>query len=305
MKKVLVVGDAMIDRNWYCTPKNISQEAPLINWDVDSIKDFLGGSANVVRNLVSLGQAGNIQLDVSFISKVPWYIKTEVDKEYVLKNSIVSFESPIVKNRIIFSNPYRQIIRFDENPNNKLSKEEEDRIVKKIKAKQFDIGLVSDYSYGGVTSRILEAVRASCKLVVIDPKGTDYLKYVGIAEAVTPNLKELNDLSLNKLDNTADKIIALAYALQGNQENPTTIILKKGNKGCTYWSYEEGFISFEPFKTEMPCIDPTGAGDTFIATLVYYLSENKTWMESVFQANSLAGISVTHPNCWIPGGLDA
>jgi rfaE bifunctional protein kinase chain/domain len=53
--RVLVVGDAMLDRYWFGDVERISPEAPVPVVHVRSTEERLGGAANVARNIVSLG----------------------------------------------------------------------------------------------------------------------------------------------------------------------------------------------------------------------------------------------------------
>ncbi|MGI9322259.1 MAG: bifunctional heptose 7-phosphate kinase/heptose 1-phosphate adenyltransferase, partial [Pseudomonadales bacterium] len=53
--KVLVVGDAMLDRYWHGDARRVSAEAPIPVLDVGRIEDRPGGAANVALNVASLG----------------------------------------------------------------------------------------------------------------------------------------------------------------------------------------------------------------------------------------------------------
>ena len=54
-KKVLVVGDVMLDRYWFGDVNRISPEAPVPIAKINKIEDRPGGAANVARNIASLG----------------------------------------------------------------------------------------------------------------------------------------------------------------------------------------------------------------------------------------------------------
>ena len=53
--RVLVVGDAMLDRYWFGAVDRISPEAPIPVLTMQKEERMLGGAGNVVRNLLALG----------------------------------------------------------------------------------------------------------------------------------------------------------------------------------------------------------------------------------------------------------
>lgn len=301
MSKILVVGDSILDRYWYCTPKGQSPEAPIMMWDVDYVTDKLGGAGNVVNNLVSLSKIYNLKTSILFATAMAQETFLAVPEEFPTNGIVVSLRAATIKNRIVLSSPYRQIVRFDSDNNNNPSKDEEKLILKSIKSKTFDVGLISDYSHGGVNRKFLEAARESCKKLIVDPKGNNIEKYSGIVDIITPNLKEMNDLLYGRnIRNIQEKIKQLSYLLQGNKSTLPKVILKRGEKGCVVQLEAERLLCFAAYRNERNIVDPTGAGDTFIATLAFLLAENKDYISAVKEANRLAGISVTFPTCWVP-----
>ena len=138
MKRILVVGDSIIDRHWYCTPISISPEAPILTWSVDRIEDHPGGVANVVNNLHSLCMINNSimpgkKINISFISGITAQLFCSLPENYPVSKTVFSTRKPTIKNRIIFSSPHQQITRFDQDNNDLISKEEEFEIIKRIR----------------------------------------------------------------------------------------------------------------------------------------------------------------------------
>ncbi len=303
MKKILVVGDSIIDRYWHCIPTGISPEAPILNWKVESIKDSAGGAANVTNILHSLIKTKRSSTKLFFVSFANESLLSALPEDYPTSKMLgISGEDKVViKNRIIVEEPYQQITRFDEDD----CTVDEEEVIRIIKEDQYDIGLVSDYLHGTITRKVLETVRNCCKKVVLDPKGNSIDKYIGLVDIITPNKKELYDLVNHKDVDLIEKMVVLQEKLTGNTGTAPTIILKVGSRGCLF--LQPGFpsIIIPPYRTERKVIDPTGAGDTFIAQLVMSLCEGQTELKATGQANHLAGISVTHPKCWVPGENNA
>jgi len=297
-KRILVIGDSIIDRHWYCTPKGLSPEAPILTWEVDQIIDRPGGVANVAHNLNTLIKLTKEDIEICFVSIVSSELVDCMPAGSPIQDLIISTErKQSIKNRIIFYSPHQQITRFDQDVSIIPTEEEFFEISKRISYQQFDIGLISDYAHGGINREILELVRKVCNLVIVDPKGDDLYKYQGLVDAITPNLKEFDELTDKKDDCLIRKLFILS-SLIGTKGSPIKIILKRGERGCLFWN--QSSTEFKSYRSERTVIDPTGAGDTFIATLVFYLAKNKDWISSIKEANRLAGISTTFPHCWIP-----
>jgi len=297
-KRILVIGDSIIDRHWYCTPKGVSPEAPILNWDVDQIISRPGGAANVAHNLNTLIKLTKEDVEILFVSIISPEFISCIPAGFPIQGLVISAErKQSIKNRIIFYSPHQQITRFDQDVSIIPTEEELSDIKRYISSKQFDIGLISDYAHGGINREVLELVRKVCNLVIVDPKGDDLYKYQGLVDAITPNLKEFDELTDKKDDCLTRKLFILS-SLIGNNGPPIKIILKRGEHGCLFWN--QSSTELEPYRSERTVIDPTGAGDTFIAALAFYLAKDKDWISSVKEANRLAGISTTFPHCWIP-----
>lgn len=301
MRRMLVVGDPIIDRHWYCSPKGISPEAPILTWNVDKIVDQPGGTANVVSNIIKMIELSGEEIEVDFISVVPAALLRCLPEGFPTDGLVVSPSPATVKNRIIYETPHQQMVRFDQDNICMRTEEEENEIVKRIGSRKYDLGLISDYSHGGATNPVIKAVRASCEIVLCDPKGDDPYRYEGMVDIITPNQKELADMTDNfdwgKSENSID---FLSQALKGQREEDVTIVLKKGAKGCVIFGGEEDGKEFPPYRGGRTVIDPTGAGDTFISALAVGIIRGERLRTAIWEATRLAGIGVTYPNCWVP-----
>lgn len=300
--RVLVVGDSMIDRHWYCKPKAVSPEAPILTWDVDRIEDKPGGAANVAYNLYALENIYNTGIQTTFLSAGNQQLLDCIGDEFFSEIFYFGINNKIsIKNRVIFENPHQQIVRFDEDSDRTIDRYTIENIATFIAPRKYDIGLISDYGHGLVSRGLVELVHNSCDLVICDPKGTDTLKYTGLVDILTPNRKELKDLTSDiTVDSWMAQMMNLASTIKGHRGYSASVILKCGEEGCICYNTSTGFKNFTPYRTDQTVIDPMGAGDTFVATLTFELAKNKPIHEAIYKANQLAGISVTYPNCWVP-----
>ena len=287
---VAVFGDLLLDRYWYTDITQISPEAPIPVAKVYEIKDSLGGAGNVFQNVSSICRNGFEDFSYAYVGKCSEKlldISRDLWKHY---RGNTYQQLPSIKNRIVVKEPFQQIIRFDEDCELHYESrgddgDQETDLIEVISNLDINVAIVSDYGKGAITPEIFRAIRASAQTVLVDPKER-LLMYEG-AKYICPNLKEL--VSLGGLK-----------AIQGALPK-TSIIVKRGRKGASLFPVgEKKEIEFRSVRTERPVIDPTGAGDTFIAALAVCLAWDWSPYAATAIANHLAGISVTYPQCYIP-----
>lgn len=303
MKSILVAGDSIIDRYWHCTPEAISSEAPTIRWKVCKKEDKLGGATNVAANLRGLQRTYKTRFKVACMVAASAPVRAAADKEGIsgyLTKAIYSRGQPAVKHRFVYDEPYQQLLKVDEVVSGP-TKEERNLVAQTILRERFDVGVVADHGYGGVSRGVLAAVRKSCATVIIDPSSKLCEEYIGFADLITPNLDELDALTgyraeqhtmYKKLNDLADRMAK------------TTVVLKRGKDGCLTATSGQRVASYPGKIFRRPMIDPLGAGDSFAATLAYHLVSNATLDYAIYRANYVAGISTRFPGCWIPNRDD-
>jgi len=307
MPSIVVVGDLLIDRYLYCTPKGLSPEAPIISMDVDEIVSKPGGAANVMMNLLALSRlhterGEKNEVEIKYVGPVPemlWTILRQIKVEEHFNYYAGRAYQATVKSRIIFREPYQQIIRFDEDRKTPVSKIDEDTIVAMLKDKSYDIGLVSDYNHGSISQEVYDAVRRSCTRVLVDPKGGNPRKYQD-ATLITPNTEELGTLTGHRPWSPGKDEARKLQAWCGGAD----VIHKVGEHGCIHYTEKSDPVVYLAYRNGHAVIDPTGAGDTFIAMLAWCFSLDIPTDKAIKAATRLAGISVTQPGCFVPEDKD-
>jgi rfaE bifunctional protein kinase chain/domain len=202
-KKILVIGDVMIDAYVRGKVNRVSPEAPVPIVSLEKQEDRLGGAANVAVNLVALGAA-------PIICSVVGNDKQANDLKELLQSSEISSDGLIfsetrqttVKTRVIGNN--QQLLRIDSEQTNPISKVEEDELLLKIKdllESGIDGIIFEDYNKGVLTPAVIEEVirqaTAANVITAVDPKKENFLAYKGVS-LFKPNLKELREgLNLN------------------------------------------------------------------------------------------------------------
>ncbi len=287
--RVLVVGDAMLDRYWFGAVDRISPEAPVPVVLVTREEERLGGAANVALNVKTLGAQATL-LTVVGDDEPARKLRHLLEKEGVtaLLGSDPQLYT-IVKLRVIGRN--QQLIRVDfENPPDHevlagmLS--EYERVLH-----AHDAVLFSDYGKGGLTHipRMIELARAAGKPVLIDPKGSDYSRYAG-ATVITPNRAELAQVigAWSSEAQLVERAQALrkAHRLEG-------LMLTRSEDGMSLFDGDarDGGHTRVPAQAR-EVFDVTGAGDTVIATLAAMLACGLGLREAMPLANRAGGIVV-------------
>lgn len=283
-KKVLVVGDVMLDRYWFGDVNRISPEAPVPIAKINKIEDRPGGAANVARNIASLG--GNVSLlsvvgvDEPAIVLEKLLIEENVNTIFKKDASI----STIVKLRVLAKNQQLLRIDFEEKPSHEILSEILDQYESIIK--NYEVVILSDYGKGGLshTVKMIDIAKMHNKKVLVDPKGSDYSKYAN-ATIITPNRSEMRDAvgnwkDENDLENKANQ---LKQDLRLNY-----LLVTRSEEGMTLFANET--YNYPTFAQEV--YDVSGAGDTVIATLGLMIANNADITEAVEIANFAAGIVV-------------
>jgi D-beta-D-heptose 7-phosphate kinase / D-beta-D-heptose 1-phosphate adenosyltransferase len=311
---VAVVGDSIVDSYVVGKSTRLSPEAPVPVVDVTSTTYCPGGAANVACGV----QAMNVPaILISPIGNDPMSGKIpEMVSHYgvlAVTPYVYSWHNPI-KKRVVSNGQYS--LRLDEE-SEKLHEtfigfaSYETLLVNKV----LDLALsgvgrlkaviISDYSKGAVTSKLVERI-VTCKthdpsvLIVGDVKTPRFLHHLDL---VSPNFKEAcafavkqeSDYSI-ECDKSCEDLcrdILLRHRGLGG------VVVTRGSFGCS-WAltdtmkerlntcFQQGSFQAYPVCSA----DPTGAGDTFVATLVSSLANGNSFYNSISNANASAAIAV-------------
>ncbi len=291
---VLVIGDLMIDHYIWGSATRLSAEAPVPIVNVKNESTTLGGAGNVVQNLVALGAKVTVAGVIG--NDAPGGQLIEIlESEGVKTNTIIkdNTRSTTVKTRILVGS--HQLVRMDREVTDAVSVELEHELIEKLSANidGVDIVILSDYNKGlfapGLTQRLIKMANERGKKVVIDPKGLNYEKYKG-AYIIKPNRKELAEAAkTEKISNISDLQNAAKTIFQ--QTGATYLIVTLSEEGMAIVTEQTSKLL--PVKaTEV--FDVTGAGDTVIAAIAYFIALGLPVDEACELANHAAAIVVRH-----------
>jgi rfaE bifunctional protein kinase chain/domain len=283
--RVLVVGDAMLDRYWHGAVDRISPEAPVPVVKVAREEERIGAAANVAYNVSTLGA------QASFLGVVgddePGHrleallqstgIRAHLKRDPGLRTT--------VKLRVI--GRQQQLLRmdFENEPDHEVLALQNASFVQLLG--QQDAILFSDYGKGGLAHipAMIESARAAGKPVLIDPKGSDYRRYRG-ATVITPNRAELQEVVGRWLDE--DDLGRRAQELRKSLDLQA-LLVTRSEEGMTLFD-DAGHLHVTAQAREV--FDVTGAGDTVIATMAAMVAAGLSLRDALPIANRAGGIVV-------------
>ncbi len=289
-KRLLVVGDAMLDKYVWGEVGRISPEAPVPVVRATHRSEQPGGAANVAMNLARLGAQVRI---VGFTGgdEDEKLLAAGLRKDKISPHFVVSDGFPTVtKQRILGGR--QQMLRLDSERLGARPRADYDRLVTAVLARLpgSHAVVLSDYAKGvltpGVCQLVIQAARKLAIPVLVDPKSADFARYRG-ATTICPNLGELSAAAhfegrdLNPLLDAAEAMLpALDIAF-------LTVTL--GDKGIALVRPGRRFIA--PAVARQ-VFDVSGAGDTVIAVLALCLASGLRPETAVEVANLAGGIVV-------------
>ena len=289
---VLVIGDLVMDHFIWGKVRRISPEAPVPVVEVNSESLMLGGAANVVNNIHSLGGrvlvCGVIGKDDAGKKLVHELKQKGIPSDGV----IVEGDRPTsVKTRIIAHS--QQVVRFDREKRDKIHLDAMKAIIDHTKKKvgSVDAIVISDYAKGVISEELVEEViniaRKNNKPVAVDPKVShfDFYKNVSI---ITPNNDEASQASGIDIEDDASLLRAGEVLL--NKLGSDAILITRGEHGMSLFE-NNGEITHIPTVAK-EVYDVSGAGDTVIGTVALAIASGASFKEAAVISNFAAGIVV-------------
>src|SRR2546423_8259128 len=291
-RRIVVLGDLMLDEFIWCRVRRISPEAPVPVVEVERQTLVLGGAANVAANLVALGaQAATV--GVAGADANAERLRAALHEVGIASDGVVTDPSrtTTLKTRIIAHN--QQVVRADRESRAPIAAAIEEAVVARFSGAldTADAVVVSDYNKGLLTPGVLRATLAAARArgipVCLDPKTRRFANYQPVT-VITPNHQEAAEAAGIPIEDEASLIEAGRRLL--GAIDCRAVLVTRGEEGMALFT--EGGEVTHIATVAREGYDVTGAGDTVIATLGLALAAGASFAEAAILANHAAGVVV-------------
>jgi D-glycero-beta-D-manno-heptose-7-phosphate kinase len=291
-KRVLVIGDIMLDKYLHGRVLRISPDAPVPVVAIEKESYLPGGASNVANNLKMLG--GTVSLiGIYGDDEGRTLLKKSLNDYGISTDDLVCDPKRPTIQKIRVLGQGQHLLRIDVEDKNYLNNVHVEDILKKVERliENLDIVLISDYAKGIITEELMNGLIDICKKhnkkIIVDPKPKHKNFYKNVT-LVTPNLMEARRMAGSDLE-LEEPVGVISKTLRKNLNS--NILVTLGDEGMHYCGLDESEINV-PTKAK-DVIDVTGAGDTVIATLALAIASDSTFEEAACLANHAAGIVVS------------
>jgi rfaE bifunctional protein kinase chain/domain len=290
-KRILVVGDVMIDAYLLGKVNRVSPEAPVPIVSLEKQEQRLGGAANVALNLLSLG-ATPILCSVVGTDKEGRQLIDLMSEQQMPVSGILQSSDRVttVKTRVIGN--HQHLLRIDAEDTHALTHDEAVKFLatveRVLEQEHVDAIIFEDYNKGVLTPEVIQGIISMAQQrdipTTVDPKKDNFLAYKGVT-LFKPNLKELREG------------VGIACTFQKRElfdEAVAQLEKELGNKITFVTLSEYGvFIKENGKQYHAPAhirniADVSGAGDTVISVATLCLAAERS-VETIAELSNLAG----------------
>jgi D-beta-D-heptose 7-phosphate kinase/D-beta-D-heptose 1-phosphate adenosyltransferase len=291
-KKVVVIGDLMLDVYIRGSVARISPEAPIPVVEInEKDRKMPGGAANVAANITALGGRSAIIGSVGQDQAGKELIRELKEQKVETKGVVALSDRPTTEKTRVIAHT-QQVVRIDREVKSALNEKQQDQVVRKaIEAIRDADGVIfEDYNKGLLTTKVIRKVIAYAKrhkkIITVDPKFHNFFEFKGVT-VMKPNMKEVTEaLGTEAVGETFETIGAKVMKKLGCR----SVVLTRSEHGMTIFEAGHPPRTIPTFAREV--FDVSGAGDTVIATLTLALTAGASLLQAAALANYAAGIEV-------------
>ena len=286
-RRILVVGDVMVDEWIWGTVTRISPEAPVPVVAVTDHSFTLGGAGNVANNLRALDAHVRFAAAIG-TDAFAHYVADILASEGIAADGLVRIDDrPTTrKTRVVAHN--QQVVRADWESTAALAGGDSDRICGIVReyARDVDAVVLSDYAKGLFSRDLVEAALA-CPVVIADPKPQNLHIFTGVT-CVAPNVHEasqacgiaiVDDASLERAGAALLSMLQCRY-----------VVITRGEHGMSLFGRDGERLHIPSVARTV--FDVSGAGDTVVAVLSLALAAGAPVELAMQLANFAAGAVV-------------
>ena len=290
-KKILIIGDLILDRYIWGKVNRISPEAPVPVVEVTDENFLLGGASNVANNIVALEGHATI-VGVAGNDRAGGILMKMLEERGIQCGGVFwgSARPTTVKTRVIAHN--QQVVRFDRENKDKVDGKVLKGLLEHIRSAvpNHDAVIISDYKKGVISYNLVREVLKHSKpeniFVSVDPKVSHFYCYKNVS-LITPNVMEASVASGIEIKD--EKSLVNAGRALCKKISCDAILITRGEYGMSL--FEKDKVVHIPTVAKN-VYDVTGAGDTVIATFTIAYAAGASMKEAAVISNHAAGIVV-------------
>ncbi|MBK8807559.1 MAG: D-glycero-beta-D-manno-heptose-7-phosphate kinase [Bacteroidales bacterium] len=291
-KKILIVGDVMVDAYVWGKVTRISPEAPVPIVSVTKKEARLGGAANVALNIKSLGASPLLASIVGNDEQGLNFLRLLKDSD-ISQDGILQTDRPTtVKTRVLSGSQHT--LRIDEELTTPIDKNLEEKLINRVKqlfaSNTIDGIIFQDYDKGVLTengiTKITEIAQSYSVPIFVDPKKNNFNHYKQVT-VFKPNFKEFTEglkLEIEKHDISALHQAAKKFMQTMNIQYMLVTLSELGIFVCDAESYYHIPTTFKQIA------DVSGAGDTVISVVSLCICSGISITDTAHIANTAGGI---------------
>jgi rfaE bifunctional protein kinase chain/domain len=293
--KVLVIGDIILDEYVWGDVSRISPEAPVPVVEVKRETKMLGGAANVIHNIATLGARPTLCGVVGQDQAGKAIIK-ELNNMGLTSDGIVLEQGrpTSIKTRVVARN--QQVVRFDREIRTDIRPESIEDLLTFIgeNLDRLDAIVVADYGKGVISASLMKGLRKLIQSaagesvkIAVDPKTGNFEYYHGV-DVITPNHHEAGIFC--RFEIVDEETLVRAGKQMLKELNCRSVLITQGKDGMTL--FENGGEIIHIPTVAKNVFDVTGAGDTVISTFSLALASGLDLKSAAVLSNYAAGIVV-------------
>ena len=293
--KVLVIGDIILDEYVWGDVSRISPEAPVPVVEVKRNTKMLGGAANVIHNIATLGARPTL-CGVVGQDHAGKAIINELNNMGLASDGIVLEQGrpTSIKTRVVARN--QQVVRFDRETRTDIRPESIKNLLSFVEEKldRLDAIVVADYGKGVISASLMKGLRKLIQSaagesvkIAVDPKTGNFEYYHGV-DVITPNHHEAGIFC--RFEIVDEETLVRAGKEMLKELNCRSVLITQGKDGMTL--FENGGEVIHIPTVAKNVFDVTGAGDTVISTFSLALASGLDLKSAAVLSNYAAGIVV-------------
>jgi len=271
-KRVLIIGDAMIDAYMWGNIHRMSPEAPVPVVEIEKRESRLGGAANVALNIQSLGATPILFAAIGNDYQGDLFLNLMKEQNLSCKGiQKINDRNTTVKTRIISDN--KHVLRVDEERTDLIDDENlSNQLEQMILENGFDVIIFEDYNKGLLSGSLIQKAIAAAQQkgipTIVDPKKDNFFAYKGV-DVFKPNLKEIKEGLNVDFDVQSKAELSKNVELLRDKLDAKGILLTLSEYGIYFQNNKD--VYREPAH-KRNIVDVSGAGDTVVSVAALALA---------------------------------